>query len=113
MPSNDFKKQFDTAMNKFQRDHYKITQQALKEVNQEMRKTMESASPSGATGQFKAGWKTKEYPNSVYTWNGPLTNIIEYSRRGPRAFIMQTFKRHEIQFGKSVIKKIENKLRRK
>ena len=113
MPNDDFKKQFDTAMNIFKKDHYKITQEALKEVNQEIRQTMESASPPGDTGKFRSGWKTKEYPNLAYTWNGPLTNVIEYSRRGPQAFIMQTFRRHEMQFGRSVIKKIQNKLRRK
>ena len=113
MANNDFKKQFDTAINKFKRDHYKITQEALKEVNQEVKKTMESNTNFADTGKFKAGWKTKEYPNSAYTWNGYLTNIIEFSKRGPAPFIMQVFKKNEMQFAKSVIKKIERKLRRK
>lgn len=112
MANDDFKKQFDTAMNKFKRDHFRITQEALKETNQEVRKTMESNSPV-ESGKFRSNWKTKEYPNSAYTWNGPLTNLIEYSKRGPAPFIMRVFKSNEMRFAQSVIKKIEKKLRRK
>ena len=113
MATDDFKKQFDKAINGFKKTHFKITQEALKETNQEIKETMKSNTDFSDTGKFRDGWKTKEYPNSVYTWNGPLTNIIEYSKRGPAAFIMRTFQKNEMRFAQSVIKKIEKKLRRK
>ncbi|MDA3781212.1 MAG: hypothetical protein PF487_13450, partial [Bacteroidales bacterium] len=91
---------------------YKIVQEALKEESQKVSKLMVNNSPSN-TGKFREQWDEKLYPNSAYVYNGPLTNIIEHSKRGPKPFIQNTFDKNRSDILNSLINRIKNKIRRK
>ena len=113
MARSSFEKQMKTALNEFKKLNFKLTNEAMREENEEVKRLMQRSTINIDSGKFKAGWKTKDYPNSAWTWNGYLTNIIEYSARGPKPFIIDTFRRNEPQIAQNLIKRIESKLRRK
>jgi len=110
---SNLEKEFQREIRKYSETNFKIVQEALDETADEFRKTLESATPVGITGKFRRSWKKKKYPNSIYLYNGPLTNIAEYSRRGPAPFIHTLFESYKKTLEKSLIKKIEQKIRRK
>ena len=72
---------------------------------------------------MKRSWKTKYYKNVKFIYNErgaqgvdkgiPLANLAEYSRRGPRPFIQQTWERNKAQIAESVKRKLELKLKNK
>lgn len=107
----DLEKQFQKALRDFSNKNFKLTQKAIKETADEFKKTIVANSPVDS-GNFKGSWRRKDYPNASYLWNGPLTNIIEYSARGPRPFIRDTFNRSKKDIEKTLITKIQQKLRR-
>lgn len=111
--ADDFQKQMKTIMNDFKKQNFQVTNEAIREETEEVKKLMQTNTTNVDSGKFKAGWKTKDYPNSSWIWNGPLTNIVEYSVRGPKPFIVALFRRNEPQIAQNLIKRIETKLRRK
>lgn len=113
MSNIDLEKQFQKEIRKFAEKSYKDVQEALDEESDSFMKTLESATPVGKTGRFRAGWKKKKYPNEVYIHNGPMANISEYSARGPKPFIISLFQRNESSIKQSLIRRIQKKIRRK
>ena len=111
--AEDFQKQMKTILNDFKKQNFGLTNEAIREETEEIRKLMQTNTINVDTGKFKQGWKRKDYPNSSWVYNGPLTNIVEFSARGPKPFIVALFRRNEPQIAKNLIKRIESKLRRK
>lgn len=111
--AESFQKQMDRIINNFKKQNFKLTNEAIREETKEIRNLMQTNTTNIDTGKFQAGWKTKDYPNSSWVYNGPLTNIVEYSARGPKPFIIALFRRNEPQIAQNLIKRIESKLRRK
>jgi hypothetical protein len=71
---------------------------------------MVGATSNVKTGRFKAGWKVKKYPNAKYVYNGPLTNIIEFSSRGPKPFIREAWNRIQGDTKRKVINDLRQKI---
>lgn len=112
MSKGFLEKEFEREIRKYADKNFKIVQESLAETAEEFKKTLESATPVGNTGKFRGNWKQKKYPNTVYLYNGPMTNIAEYSRRGPAPFIHSLFESNKESVRKSLIKNIEQKIRR-
>jgi len=83
----------------------------LEAAADDVKNTMQAATTNVKTGKFKRGWKVKKYPNSKYVYNGPLTNIIEFSKRGPKPFIRDTWNRIEADTKRKVINGLRQKLK--
>ncbi|MDA3781198.1 MAG: hypothetical protein PF487_13380 [Bacteroidales bacterium] len=98
----NFQKEMATIINKYRKENFKATQKALEIAADELARTMASNTPAGmGTGLMKRSWGIKKYPNEVYVYNSrgakgfnlgiPLSNVAEYSRKGPNRFIGRTF----------------------
>lgn len=110
---DDLEKQFEKTLNDLRRISFEAANESVKEVAAETRDLMKSATTNVRTGNFKRGWDKKDYKLASYIYNGPLTNIIEYSKRGPKPFIISTFERAKGSLFRKLIQKIKNKIRRK
>ena len=120
----DFQKEMAKQINEFTKISYKATQKALAKAGAELVGIMKrNTPPTRGTGRFQNAWDVKIYPNAVYVFNTrgvkgenkgiPISNLAEYSSRGPEPFIRRTFKANEAKlfetFKKefnSIIKKI-------
>ena len=118
--ADDLEKQFQKTLQSLNKISYEATQKGLKVAAEETVKIMSAATnPKSGTGAFKRGWKIKRYPNKAFIYNVrkggrmPMTNIAEYSSRGPKPFIKLTEKANENRIRNVLIKKIELEIRRK
>jgi hypothetical protein len=116
----DLEQQFQKEIRKFSNQAFDIVQEALEEEAESLKNQLAAITPVGPRGKFKAGWKKKKYPNHMYVYNDalgsnnvPLSNITEYSRRGPHPFILSAFERAKSSIQQSLIQRISKKLRRK
>jgi hypothetical protein len=99
----DFQQEMIKQINMCKKIGYEATQKALKASGEEMVKRASEATNTNGLGIFKASWKLAPYPNSIYIYNSrgvlgpdkgiPLSNLSEYSARGPHPFILSTFER--------------------
>lgn len=112
MARESFSKQMSRTLRQLKKVNYAITQEVIKTVTEEIKEDMQNATVNVNTGKFKDGWKIKQYKNQAYVYNGPLTNIVEYSSRGPRPFIFDTFRQNEARYAKSVVNNFNKKYRR-
>jgi hypothetical protein len=98
----DFQKEMQTVINKFRKENFKVTQDALAATGLQVAKIMADNTPVGmGTGLMKKSWDFIQYPNRMYVYNSrgakgfnlgiPLSNVAEYSQRGTQAFIGRTF----------------------
>lgn len=116
---DDLEKQFEKTLQSLTKISFEATQKGLLMAGEETVKIMSSATNTKGSGRFKASWKLKKYPNKVFVYNDrkgdriPLTNIAEYSVRGPKPFIKQTEQTNQNQIKSFTIKKIENEIRRR
>ena len=116
----DFEKEFRILVNSFKNQNFNVTQEALKIASEEMAKRLMVASPSN-TGLFKSSWKVKQYTNVCYVYNNrgaggidkgiPLTNVIEYSRRGPQPFINSLWEKNKNEIKELFIKEFERRMK--
>jgi len=109
--SKTFGSEFDKIVNEYREKAYQETQKVLEAAADDVKNTMQAATTNVKTGKFKRGWKVKKYPNSKYVYNGPLTNIIEFSKRGPKPFIRDTWNRIEADTKRKVINGLRQKLK--
>lgn len=109
MARESFAKQMDKTLRQLKKINYAVTQEVIKTVTEEIKEDMQTATVQNKTEKFKEGWKIKQYNNAAYVYNGPLTNIIEYSARGPRPFIFNTFSSNEAKYAKSVVNNFRKK----
>jgi|SRR5690554_28400 len=117
----DIEKQFRTVINKFTQKSFDATQEALKTAAEDMAVRLKNATPVD-TGLFKNNWKVKSYHNVCYVYNErggkginkgmPLTNISEYSNRGPAPFISKTWERNKNEIKKIFIKDFERRIKK-
>lgn len=71
------------------------------------------------TGLFKRSWKVKTYPNAGYIYNergaggidkgAPISNIAEFSRRGPDPFIFSAWEKNKNEIKEIFIKEFERR----
>jgi len=117
----DFEKEMRTVVNKFKKINYNYTQDALNDVGKSMAdKLARSTPPTRGTGLFARSWKVKRYPNAVFVYNErgtggintgiPVSNLAEYAKTGPKAFILRTSKESERQMYTDFIKIMKQKL---
>ena len=116
----DLETEMRKIVNKYRKINYKATQEALEVAGNNMARRVSRRSPTGATGLFKANWKLKKYPNAVYVYDErgtkglgagiPISNLAEYSSRGPKPFIANVLKANERNiyndFKKTMIQKL-------
>ena len=118
----DLETEMRTIINKFKKINYKATQEGLEQAGNNMARRLSRRSPIGATGQFKAGWKLKKYPNAVYIYNDrgakgigagiPISNLAEYAHTGPKPFILRYFEESKRQVYNDFKKIMEQKLKK-
>jgi len=85
-----------------------------------MIKRFERVTPTN-TGFFKRSWDVKLYPNVNYIYNPrgpgglekgiPLTQVSEYSRRGPKPFVFKTWERNKSDILNIFKKEFERRLK--
>ena len=113
--NNSTSKTFQDNFNKIVRDYmdkaFDETQKVLETAANDVKNTMQAATTNVKTGKFKRGWKVKKYPNSKYVYNGPLTNIIEFSKKGPKPFIQNTWNRIEGDTKRKILNGLRQKLK--
>ena len=117
----DFLKQFESITRNFTKLNYEITQEVLVEVANEMARRLSNATHTKGTGTFAGSWKIKEYKNVKYVYNSagtkgqdkgiPLSNLAEYSDRGPVAFILETWDRNKDEILRLFVQKMEQRLK--
>ena len=117
----DFEKEMRTVVNKFKKINYNYTQDALNDVGKSMAdKLARSTPPTRGTGLFARSWKVKHYPNAVFVYNErgvggintgiPVSNLAEYAKTGPDAFIVRTSKEYKNKMYSNFIKIMKQKL---
>ena len=117
----DFEKEMRTVVNKFKKINYNYTQDALNDVGKSMAdKLARSTPPTRGTGLFARSWKVKHYPNAVFVYNErgvggintgiPVSNLAEYAKTGPDAFIVRTSKEYHNKMYSNFIKIMKQKL---
>ena len=117
----DFEKEMRTVVNKFKKINYNYTQEALNDVGKSMAdKLARSTPPTRGTGLFARSWKVKRYPNAVFVYNErgvggintgiPVSNLAEYAKTGPDAFIVRTSKEYQNKMYSNFIKIMKQKL---
>ena len=117
----DFEKEMRTVVNKFKKINYNYTQEALNDVGKSMAdKLARSTPPTRGTGLFARSWKVKHYPNAVFVYNErgvggintgiPVSNLAEYAKTGPDAFIVRTSKEYQNKMYSNFIKIMKQKL---
>lgn len=116
----DFEKEFRRIINDFTKISFDATQEALKIAADETARRLMLASPVN-TGLFKSSWGVKQYANVCYVFNNrgaggiekgiPLTNIIEYSNRGPNPFIFRTWENIKNEMKEIFIKEFERRIK--
>ena len=117
----DFEKEMRTVVNKFKKINYNYTQDALNDVGKSMAdKLARSTPPTRGTGLFARSWKVKHYPNAVFVYNErgvggintgiPVSNLAEYAKTGPDAFIVRTSKEYQNKMYSNFIKIMKQKL---
>jgi hypothetical protein len=112
MKSNqNFEADFHKILDKYKEKAFVETNKVLESAANNVRQTMQGATQNVNTGRFKAGWKVKKYPNEKYVYNGPLTNIIEFSKRGPRPFIRETWNRIQGNVQREILNGLRQKLK--
>lgn len=117
----DLEREMTDLVNQFRQINFEITQEALEEVSQELAQILASATHTAGTGQMKSSWRVKPYKNVKYVHNVrgtkgidqgiPLTNLAEYSRRGPQPFIKKTWERHRQTITRRFVQLMEQKLK--
>jgi len=117
----DLEKEMRKAVNKFKKINYNYTQEALNDVGKSMAdKLARSTPPTRGTGLFARSWKVKRYPNAVFVYNErgtggintgiPVSNLAEYAKTGPDAFIVRTSKEYHNKMYSNFIKIMKQKL---
>jgi len=117
----DLDKELRTIINKFRKENFKYTQETLAEVGNNMAQILSRNTPTTkGTGLFRSSFKVKPYVNSVYVYNDrgakginagiPISNLAEYSKRGPKPFILNTFNSNKVQIYNDFIKIMQQKL---
>lgn len=101
--AQSFTRQMDKVLRDFKKKNYAVTQKVIQTVTEEIKEDMQNATTNVNTGKFKDGWKIAKYKNQSYVYNGPLTNIVEYSARGPQPFIENTFTQKQARYKKRVV----------
>ena len=121
MAEFDLEKEMRTIVNKFSEKNFKATQESLKEVGAEMANVLTASTPATkGSGLFRASWKIKSYKNAVYVYNSrgvkglnagiPVSNLAEYSARGPKPFIINTFNANKTKIYNDFVKKMKQKI---
>ena len=121
MAEFDLEKEMRTVINKFNKKSFNATQESLKEVGIEMSHVLTAATPpTKGSGLFRGSWKIRQYKNAVYVYNErgakginagiPISNLAEYSARGPKPFIINTFNASKTKIYNDFVKKMKQKI---
>lgn len=117
----DFEAEMRKVMNQLTDKTFKATQAALKDTGRETSKIMTANTVSMAgSGQFQRSWTQKDYKNAVYVYNSrgtkgtnkgiPISNLAEYSARGPKPFVERTFNANKSRIFSFFIRKMEQNI---
>lgn len=97
----DFEGEMRKVLNKITEKTFDATQGALKSTADETSKIMASNTHTSGSGIFQRSWSQKDYKNASYVYNSrgvkgtdkgiPISNLAEYSARGPQPFVERTF----------------------
>lgn len=120
----NFAKDFEDITRQFSRQNYKITQEALEEASKKAAMIFSNSTVAIDTGQFKGAWKYQKYPNVIYIFNDrgvngyghgggiPISNLAEYSKRGPKPFINSTWEKVKHDVLRTFVSTMEQKIRK-
>lgn len=119
----DFEGEMRKVINKISEKTFDATQDALKDTGSETSKIMSANTVSmTGTGQFQRSWTQKNYKNAVYVYNSrgtkgsdkgiPISNLAEYSARGPNPFVARTFSANKSRIFSFFIRKMEQNIRK-
>ncbi len=113
----DFEGEMRKVINQITNKTFDATQAALKDTAQETSKIMESNTHTSGSGIFQRSWGQKDYKNASYVYNSrgvlgtekgiPISNLAEYSSRGPQPFVERTFGANKSRIFNYFIRKME------
>lgn len=116
----DFENEMRNVLNKLTDKTFKATQAALKDTGNETSRILASNTQTSGTGQFQRGWTQKDYKNATYVFNSrgvngtnkgiPISNLAEYSARGPKPFVERTFNANKSRIFSFFIRKMEQNI---
>lgn len=113
----NLEKEFDKILQEFSKKTFEATQNALKEVTQDMLLRFAQASPIGTSViNYKSKWNYKSYHNVNYIYNEkvnqkgiPLSNLLEYSSKG-RPHIRSTWDSNKADIQRKFIAIMQRKI---
>lgn len=118
----NLEREMRSIFNEYREKQFKVIQESFDNLGDEIVKTMTNSTSAGNnTGQFKRSWKKKKYKNAVYVYNErgakgiekgiPISNVAEYSAKGPQPFIKRTFNFNAVRFFNIFLKDFTQKIK--